>query len=105
MKPVHIRDYDLLVIGECFVEFRCDGDICLSDTYQKDIGGTDILVAATAARLGSGVSFLSAVARDPFHSMIREKLMAQGINIDHVITSHGYNGIYFTSSRNPDQRE
>lgn len=105
MKPIHIRDYDLLVIGECYIEFRCNGDICLCNTFEKDIGGADIIVAATAARLGSGVSFISAVARDPFHTMIREQLLAQGINIDHVITSQGYNGIYFTSSRYPDQRE
>lgn len=105
MKPIHIRDYDLLVIGECFIEFRCDGDICLNDSYSKDIGGADIVTAATAARLGSGVSFVSSVARDPFHSMIRERLLSQGINIDHVITSQGYNGIYFASTRYPDQRE
>ncbi len=105
MKPIHIRDYDLLVIGECFIEFRCDGDICLNDSYKKDIGGADIVTAATAARLGSGVSFLSSVARDPFHTMIRERLLSQGINIDHVITSQGYNGIYFASTRYPEQRE
>lgn len=105
MKPVHIRDYDLLVIGECYIEFRCDGDICLCNSYDKDIGGADIVTAATAARLGSGVSLVSAVARDPFHSLIRERLLAQGINIDHLVTCQGYNGIYFTSSRYPEQRE
>jgi 2-dehydro-3-deoxygluconokinase len=105
LKPIHVRDYDLLVIGECFVEFRSDNDACRSTTFDKDIGGADITVAATAARLGSGVSLLSSVARDPFHSMIRERLQGQGINIDHVITSTGYNGIYFTSSKFPDQRE
>jgi 2-dehydro-3-deoxygluconokinase len=105
MKPIHARDYDLLVIGECFVEFRCDGDICVCDTYEKDVGGADVVVAATAARLGSGVSFISAIARDPFHGLIRERLLSQGINIDHVVTSQGYNGIYFASSRYPEQRE
>jgi len=28
-----------------------------------------------------------------------------GVNIDHVVTCGGYNGIYFTSSRYPEQRE
>jgi len=102
---MHIRDYDILVIGESYVEFRCDGDIGLCESYEKDVGGADIVVAATAARLGSGVSLLSAIARDPFHGLIRERLLAQGINIDHVITSQGYNGVYFTSSRFPEQRE
>ena len=105
MKPMQVRDYDVLVIGECYVEFRCEGDLCLCDSYEKDIGGADTVVAATAARLGSGVTFISAIARDPFHGMIRERLLAQGINIDHVITSQGYNGIYFSSTRFPEQRE
>jgi 2-dehydro-3-deoxygluconokinase len=95
----------MLVIGESFVEFGCDGDVGLCSTFEKDIGGADVVVAAAAARLGSGVSFVSSIARDPFHGMIRERLLAQGINIDHVITSQGYNGIYFTSSRYPEQRE
>lgn len=105
MKPIHIRDYDLLVIGECYIELRCDGDVCHSKEYEKDIGGADLVVASAASRLGSRISLVSAVARDPFHSMIRERLLSQGINIDHVITSQGYNGIYFTSTRNPEQRE
>ncbi len=105
MKPVHIRDYDLLVIGECFVEFRCEGDVALATTFEKEMGGADLAVAAAAARLGSGVQLLSAIARDPFHTFLREQLLSQGINIDHVITTQGYNGIYFTSSRNPEQRE
>jgi 2-dehydro-3-deoxygluconokinase len=105
MKPYHIRDYDLLVVGECYVELSCDGDISLEASYRKDIGGADIVTAATAARLGSPVSLVSAVARDPFHGMIRERLSGQGINTDHVITCHGYNGIYFTSTRCKDERE
>jgi 2-dehydro-3-deoxygluconokinase len=105
MKPPHIRDFDLLVIGESFVEFRCDGDVSIHNAYEKDIGGADLAVAVAASRLGSGVSLISAVASDPFHSMIRENLLAQGINIDHVITCQGYNGIYFTSPRFKEQRE
>jgi 2-dehydro-3-deoxygluconokinase len=105
MKPAQIRDYDLLVIGECYIEFRCDGDICLCNSYEKDVGGADVIVAAAAARLGSGVTFISAIARDPFSGMIRERLLAQGINIDHVVASGGYNGIYLASSRFPEQRE
>lgn len=105
MKPVYIRDYDLLVIGETFVEMRCDGDIALAEKFQKSIGGSDIVVGVTAARLGSAVSLVSAIACDPFHTFIRESLLAQGINIDHAITCQGYNGIYLTSPRNSEERE
>ncbi len=105
MKPVYIRDFDLLVIGETFIEIGCDGDIALAKEYRKDIGGADIITGVTAARLGSSVSLVSAIAADPFHSFIREALLSQGVNIDHTITSQGYNGLYFTSPRASEQRE
>lgn len=104
-QQFNLRDYDLLVIGETFVEFRSSGDIAINDTYSKDVGGADCMVAATAARLGSPVSYLSAIARDPFHSFLRERLLALGINIDHVITASGYNGIYFCNARSQQARE
>ena len=105
MKPAHIRDFDVLILGELFVEFRSGGDIAVGNEYDKDIGGADTVVAVTAARLGAGISFISAVASDPFHALIRERLLSHGVNIDHVITCQGYNGIYFTSSRHREERE
>lgn len=105
MTPQHIQDYDLLVIGESYIELQCDGDIVLAESYNKDIGGADIYVAATAAKQGSGVCLISSIARDPFHNLIRERLLAQGINIDHVITCEGYNGIYFLSPRYINERD
>jgi 2-dehydro-3-deoxygluconokinase len=105
MSLAAIRDWDLLVIGELFVEFSCEGDVAVSPDFRKDIGGADIYTAACAARLGSGVSLISAVSRDPFHGLIRERLLSHGINIDHVITCDGYNGIYFISNRHQEDRE
>jgi len=105
MKPFHYRDYDILVIGETLVEFRSDRDVALAETYQKSAGGADIYTSVAAARLGSTICLVSAIAHDPFHSMIRDQLLSYGVNIDHVITSKGYNGIYFASSASPDERE
>jgi 2-dehydro-3-deoxygluconokinase len=105
MKPVAVRDFDLLVLGETFVEFRTDGDVAYCDSYAKDVGGADVYVAATATRLGSAVSLVTAIGRDPFQSMIRDSLLSQGVNIDNAITSDGFNGVYFTSSRQPQARE
>ena len=105
MKPVDKKNFDLLVIGETLVEFGCESDVITNESFKKDIGGADIVVAATAARLGSRVQLLSAIARDPFHSFIREQLLTHGINIDYVNTCQGYNGLYFTSSLNPEERE
>jgi len=101
----HVTDFDLLVIGETYVEFRCRGDIAVADAYRKDVGGADVVVSATAARLGSAVSLVSTVGRDPFHGHIRESLVSQGINMDHVVTTQGYNGIYFCSEFHPQNRE
>jgi len=105
MRPLNIPDYDLLVVGETYVEFRTRGEIDIADRYDRDIGGSDIAVAATAAKLGSPVCLVSAIGRDPFHNFIRERIVAQGINVDHVITVHGYNGMYFCSDRHPEERE
>jgi 2-dehydro-3-deoxygluconokinase len=105
MKPAYVRDFDLLVIGETFVEMRCEGDVALSEKFHKSIGGSDIVTAVTAARLGSAVSLVSAIACDPFHAFTREALVGQGINIDHAITCQGYNGVYLTNPRNGDERE
>jgi 2-dehydro-3-deoxygluconokinase len=104
-KASHLRDYDLLVVGEAYVEMRCDGDIAITETYSKDIGGADVYVAASAARLGSNVAFLSSIGRDPFHGLIRQRLADEGINTDNIVTSEGYNGMYFISARSPDERE
>lgn len=105
MTPLRVRDFDLLVIGEAYIELRCDGDIAVSDTFEKGIGGADAYVAAAAAKLGSPVSFVSAIARDPFHAFARERLIEHGINIDHVVTCDGYNGLYFLSARAAEERE
>ena len=105
MAAIHMKEHDLLVVGESFMELTCDGDIALTDNFKQDIGGADIYVAITAAKLGANVSLVSAIARDPFHNTIRERLLDHGINIDHVNTVDGYNGIYFMSSREPEFRE
>jgi len=56
MKPANLRDFDVLVIGECFVEWYCSGDITECYDYARDIGGADCYVAVTAAALGSNVA-------------------------------------------------
>jgi len=106
MVSVYDREYDLLVIGESMVELACEGDIVSSSSFKMDVGGGDVVVAATAARLGSKVRLISAIAHDQFHGFIRERLTAQKIDISLVTTcQQSYNGIYFTSERYPEYRE
>jgi len=99
------KDFDLLVIGETLVEFSCDGDVVGDEAFKKDVGGADIVVAASAARLGSRVQLISAVAQDPFHYFVRQRLAAQNIDISFLNTCEGYNGLYFTSSNRQESRE
>ncbi|MDR2693471.1 MAG: sugar kinase [Chitinispirillales bacterium] len=106
MISVHNKEYDLLVIGESMVEFTCDEDVVNAGSFKMDIGGADIVVAAAAARLGSKVRLISAIAHDQFHGFIRERLTAQKIDISLVTTcQQSYNGIYITSTRYPEYRE
>ncbi|GBU22298.1 2-dehydro-3-deoxygluconate kinase [Fibrobacteres bacterium R8-0-B4] len=103
---VHDKEYDLLVIGESMVELACEGDIVNAGSFKMDIGGADLVVAAAAARLGSKVRLISAIAHDQFHSFIRERLTAQKIDISLVTTcQQSYNGLYFTSTKYPQYRE
>ncbi len=105
MKPTYFRDNDLLVIGETYVEFRASREPAVCEEFHKDMGGGDVYVAACASHLGSSVSFVSAVARDPFHQFLRDRLLGKGLNIDHVVTVQGYNGIYIAASKNSQERE
>lgn len=105
MRSTQLPDFDLLVIGETYLEMRCKGEIDVAESYEKSVGGADIAVAAAASRLGSAVVLISAIGRDPFHNFLRDGLLKHGLNIDHVITTQGYNGIYFSSSRHPYDRE
>ncbi|MFW5960383.1 MAG: PfkB family carbohydrate kinase [Chitinivibrionales bacterium] len=100
-----LKDNDLLVIGEIFIEFSCIGDISATDNYERDAGGNDIYVAATASRLGASVSLVSVLARDPFQSMLRNNLLEYGLNLDNVVTGEGFNGIYFLNSHGKRERE
>ncbi len=101
----NIRDFDLIVLGEVLAEFTCENDITNSSTFRRDIGGSDLYVAAAAARLGSGVRFVSAIGRDPFESFIRDRLISQGINVDYITTCEGSNGIYFLADSRTEERD
>ena len=39
MPPLRVKDYDLLVIGESSIEFQCEGDIVLADTFVDPLQG------------------------------------------------------------------
>lgn len=93
--PHYMREFDLLVLGELLVEMSCSDTLLNSDSFIKSIGGDCTYTAITSALLGSKVRYVSAMGRDPFHSMIRNTLHEYKINTDLLVSTAGYNGIYF----------
>ncbi len=105
MGHAFYRDFDLLILGELFTEFTSSGSITESNCFVQNMGGSDIYTAVAAARQGAKTGLLSAIARDPFAKRIREQLAEESINTDYVISSGGYNGIYFVNDESNDKRE
>ena len=61
------KDYDLLVIGECFVEFSCEGDAVKCDYFKKDIkyATPSPLITAAVVLIFSALTFFPAIALGP----------------------------------------
>ncbi|MGM0444275.1 MAG: sugar kinase [Fibrobacterota bacterium] len=93
-KPAYLREFDLTVLGEVFVEFLCEGiPLSRAETFERSIGGDAVYTAVTAARHNSRIQLISAVARDPYHTLIRSTLRDEGINTDLLRSVMGFNGI------------
>ncbi|ERP32160.1 PfkB family carbohydrate kinase [Chitinivibrio alkaliphilus] len=107
-KPAHLREYDLTILGELFVEFLAE-DAPLADarTFSRSIGGDATYTAVTAARQLAKVQYLSAIGRDPYHALIRSSLKDENINTDLLISVFGNNGINLidTGVESEDLRE
>lgn len=105
MNPFN-RDLDLLILGEVYTEFNSPTrDIKEGTPYQQNMGGSDIYTAVSAARNGSKTALMSAIGRDPFGKLIRTQLENENINTDYILSTTGYNGIYFASDDAPEERE
>ncbi|MGM0461221.1 MAG: PfkB family carbohydrate kinase [Fibrobacterota bacterium] len=93
-KPPYLREYDITVLGEIFVEFLSD-ETTVEDAavFRRNIGGDVTYMAVTAARQNTKVQYISSIARDPFHSLIRSTLKDEKINTDLLLSVQGYNGI------------
>lgn len=105
MGNAFFRDFDLLVLGELFMELHSPEAIADASAFTQRMGGSDIYTAVAAARQGAKTGLISSIARDPFAKRIREQLAEESINTDYVISSSGYNGLYFIDDESPDKRE
>ncbi|PST18813.1 fructoselysine 6-kinase [Mesorhizobium plurifarium] len=85
--------------------FAAVGDNCI-DRYraplgQAYVGGNAINVAVQLARLGHGSFYFGAVGRDSDGTQIRRLLIANGVNVDHLLerdTNTAYTDIDVTPS-------
>jgi len=105
MSNPFFRDFDLLILGELFAEFSTSKDLPGSSSFDQNMGGSDIYTAVSASRQGAKTGLISAIGRDPFARLLRDQMAQENINTDYLISSGGYNGIYFLDEDSNDKRE
>jgi len=96
---------DLISLGECMVEFHCDGSISKAQHFHKSYGGDTINTAVAAARLGSVTGFISKFGDDPFLPFLREEIAREGVDLKLCPTVPGFNGLYLISVDERGERE
>ncbi len=96
---------DLISLGECMVEFHCDGSISGAQQFYKAYGGDTLNTAVAAARLGSRTGFISKFGDDPFAPYLRGEITREGVDLTACPTVQGFNGLYLISIGERGERE
>lgn len=90
MQPGH--DFDLISIGECLAEFTRESD----GRFRSAWAGDAVNALFYAGRLGLRTGFVSTFGDDPFTSMIRSGISAEGIDLAMTeVLPDRTNGLYF----------
>jgi len=87
------QSYDLVVLGELNVDLILTGDTTpvwgqhekLVDDARLIPGGSSMIFACGAARLGLRTAYVGVVGEDVFGRLMRDHLEAMGIDTQHVI--------------------
>jgi ribokinase len=92
--------YDVLVVGSVNADLvvRVDrrpaaGETVLGSDLAAHPGGKGANQAVAAARLGGRVAFLGRAGTDGHGDFVREALQGDGVDISHLITTPGPNGV------------
>jgi 2-dehydro-3-deoxygluconokinase len=96
---------DIVSIGECMVEFFCDGPMGQARSFQRSFGGDTLNLLAAASRLGRRCGYITRVGNDPFGPGLLDAWRSEGIDLTHAPLVSGYNGIYFISLLAGGERE
>lgn len=87
------------------LELSCEGDLRVAKTFSRGFGGDALNTAVAAARLGSGVGYVTRLGNDAFALSLQELILKEGIQISPGRASRGTTGLYFVSVDNEGQRE
>lgn len=96
---------DLISIGECMVEFFCEGKLANATTFTKAFAGDALNCAVAAARLGSRVGFITKLGNDPFADFLEKSWRRERLDLSQVKRLRGFNGIYFIALDRRGQRQ
>ena len=96
---------DLISIGECMVEFHCDGPMARAKSFQRAFGGDTLNLLVAASRLGCACGYVTRVGDDPFGPGLLDGWRAEKIDVTHAPMVTGFNGIYFISLLEGGERE
>jgi len=96
---------DLISIGECMVEFHCDGPMARARSFQRAFGGDTLNLLVAASRLGCACGYVTRVGDDPFGPGLLDGWRAEKIDVTHAPMVTGCNGIYFISLLEGGERE
>lgn len=94
---------DIIAVGECMVEFHCDGKFDSAEFFKKSYGGDTLNTLIAASRLGSKTGFISKVGNDAFANYLLNSWKKEGIDISHCKVVEGFNGIYFIALDGKDR--
>jgi fructokinase len=82
-----LRDLDVLCFGEALVDFfpeRPGVALAECDVFHRQLGGAPANVAVGLARLGARVGLMTLVGPDAFGTFVRDRLVAEGIDVGGV---------------------
>lgn len=91
MSPT--RPYDVIVAGELNIDLVLKGDVVpefgqvekLVDDMTLAAGGSACIFAASAAKMGLKVLYISRVGDDPFGRYLLEQMRAVGVDVSRVV--------------------
>lgn len=80
----------ILCLGETLVDFICErpvSDVREADRFVPHFGGAAANVAVLTARAGAAVALASTVGEDRWGRWLRERLQAEGVDVEHVVSA------------------